>query len=81
MTETWKCSTCEADGAWKRWNGDRLEIHCDDHVHLDSEPLDPEWPSILHDKEFIPDTDSWAYTVSVGIFIGMLTWLVLSTTR
>ncbi len=47
MTETWKCSNCEADGAWKRWNGDRLEISCTDCRVEGSEPLDPEYPEII----------------------------------
>ncbi len=79
MTEVWKCSNCEADGAWKRWNGDRLEIHCTDCRVEGSEPLEPEWPEIIgEDVQELIKRASFGYAVSVGIFLGLLIILVMN---
>ena len=75
MTETWQCSNCENPGAWKRWNGDRLEIHCTDHMAPDSEPLDEQWPEIIGDWQ-LNEYPSFAYVVTLGVFIAFLILLI-----
>ena len=79
-TETWQCSDCENPGAWKRWNGDRLEIHCTDHMAPDSEPLEPEWPEIIGDQWikilYLSWFDILRVIVTLGVFIAFLILLI-----